>query len=137
MKSVKICAALLLFVSAFFTSCSPDHDYISETNEIITRGNWKVDYFYTTNDKTDQYRDYNFQFSGNGTVECTGANHSCTGTWSTIHDEKGEEVLTIKLAEQSDMAELNNMWQVKGKQLNGLTLSARTASNIQLKLGKQ
>ncbi len=59
MKNSKIfLATAFLFSSLFFTNCTPDNDSLTETQEIITRGNWSINYYYADQDKTAQVNNY-------------------------------------------------------------------------------
>src|SRR5215212_7144019 len=114
MKSVKNLAAILLFISFSFTNCSQDHDYLFTTNEIITRGNWGIEFF-ANQDKTVEYGNYVFQFSGNGTLQGSDGSNNTQGNWSVIRDINGNDLLTITMKEQNSMGELTNIWSVQQK----------------------
>ena len=124
MKSAKIFAAILLFVSFSFTSCSPDQDHLFTTDEIITRGDWGIEFFIDAN-KTHEYGNYVFKFSGNGTLRGTDGVNSTEGTWNVIRDVDRSDLLTITLSDQTNLADLNNTWQVKAKSTEAIKLQAR------------
>lgn len=124
MKSAKYFAVALLFISFSFTNCSPDRDYLFTTNEIITQGNWGVEFF-VNQDKTAQYGNFKFHFAGNGSLEGTDGNNIVKGNWNVIRDVDRTDLLTINLNEQNHMPELNNTWNVKSK--------STSAFNFQLK----
>jgi hypothetical protein len=124
MKSANIFAGLLVFVSLSFTNCSPDQDYISNTNEIITRGDWGVTFF-ANKDKTLEYEKYVFRFSGNGTLEGTDGIHTSKGTWNVIRDVDRSDLLTINLNEQTTITELSNAWSVKAKSTEAISFLGR------------
>jgi hypothetical protein len=124
MKSAKSFAVILLFLSILFTNCSQDRDYLFTTNEIITRGNWVVEFFYNQV-KTIEYENYSFQFSGNGTLQGTNGPNTVKGSWSVIHDVDYSDVLTITMNDQNTIAELGNSWRVKQKSVNALSLQGQ------------
>jgi len=132
MKSVNFFAVILLFVSFSFTNCSPDQDHLFTTNEIITRGNWGVEFF-INQDKTTEYGNYVFTFSGNGTLQGTDGTKTAEGTWNVIRDADRSDLLTINLSEQNNMADLNNSWSVKAKSTVALTLQAKNASEFRIR----
>ena len=131
MKNAKVFAVILLLVSFTFTNCSPDQDHLFTTNEIITRGNWGVEFF-INNDKTTEYADYVFQFSGNGTFTGTDGTHTTEGSWSVIRDVDRTDLLTISISDQTHMTELNNSWSVKGKSAVALKLLSKNASEVRI-----
>jgi hypothetical protein len=124
MKSAKSFAVILLFLSILFTNCSQDRDYLFTTNEIITRGNWVVEFF-DNQVKTIEYENYSFQFSGNGTLQGTNGPNTVKGSWSVIHDVDYSDVLTITMNDQNTIAELGNSWRVKQKSVNALSLQGQ------------
>ena len=134
MKSLKIYAALLLFVAFSSTSCSPDHDFLSSTNEIITRGSWDVEFF-ANDSKTAEFASYSFQFSGNGKMYGSNGIKSVEGSWNVIRDADRTDVLTINMNEQGNVAELSNVWFVKAKNINNFKLQAK-GGNTEFRLRK-
>lgn len=133
MKTSKFCAGLLLFISFTFSNCSPDYDFASTTNEIITRGSWGVDFF-VNQDKTVEYGNYIFHFAGNGTLQGTDGNNTTEGKWKVIHDVDRTDVLMISMNEQNKIQELNNAWSVKTKSNEVLGFIAKeTSSEFRIK----
>jgi len=124
MKSAKFIAVILLFISFSFTSCAPDQDQLFTTKEIITRGNWGVEFFINEN-KTTEYANYVFTFSASGVLLGTNGNNTVEGTWTVIRDADRLDLLTINLNEQNNIAELNNSWSVRSKSTVALQLQAK------------
>ena len=134
MKSLKVSSALFLFFSFVFTSCSPDHDFLSSTNEIITRGSWNVEFFANDN-KTAELGSLNFQFNGNGKLSATNGVTTVQGSWNVIKDVDRSDVLTINMNEQGSVSELSNTWSVKTKTTNNFILQAK-GSTTEFRLRK-
>ena len=134
MKSAKFFAAALLFISFSFTSCSPDRDYLFTTNEIITKGTWKVDFF-VNQDKTAQYGNYTFDFSANGTLQGSNGSNMVIGNWNVIRDVDRTDLLTINLNEHNQMPELNNAWNVKSKSANAFNFQIK-GNNTEFRIRK-
>src|SRR5215207_2237133 len=124
MKSAKSFAVVLLFISFSFANCSPDRDYLFTTSEIITQGNWGVEFF-VSQDKTAQYANYTFHFSGNGSLDGTDGNKTVKGIWHVIRDVDRTDLLTINLNEHNHMPELNNTWNVKSKSTNSFNFQLK------------
>ena len=124
MKSAKIVAVILLFISFSFTNCSQNQDHLFTTDEIITRGNWGVEFFIDEN-KTQEYSNYVFRFSPNGTLQSNDGVNSIEGTWDVIRDVDRSDLLTITLSDQAHLVDLNNTWVYRGKSTVGLRLQAK------------
>jgi hypothetical protein len=126
MKSTSLFAAILLVTSFLFTRCSPDYEYISSTDEIITRGNWSVDYFYSNQDNTAQYVSYQLEFGVSGAMRCVHGQEYCTGNWKVNKDINGKDVLEINLpATLNNVRELNDCWDVISSNSNSVNLRAK------------
>ena len=134
MKNAKPFAVILLFISFLFTNCSPDHEFLFTTNEIITRGSWGVEFFANA-DKTATYGNYTFQFNGNGTLQGTNGINTATGKWNVIRDAARADVLTINMSEQNNVYELSNVWDVKAKSTQAFTFQAK-GNNTEFRLRK-
>lgn len=134
MKTANCLAIALLIISFSSTNCSPDRDYYFTTNEIITQGNWGIEFF-VNQDKTAEYGNYKFHFSGNGRLEGTDGNKTIKGTWNVIRDADRTDLLTITLNEQIYMPELNNTWNVKSKSANAFNFQLK-GNNAEFRIRK-
>ena len=124
MKSAKLFAAILLFISFSFANCTQDRDYRYGTDEIITSGNWGVE-FYANPDKTAEFSTYSLQFNGNGKVQGTNGLNTVEGTWTVVHDVDRTDVLSISINEQNPLSELTNKWSITTKNNNALALKLK------------
>jgi hypothetical protein len=125
MKNVKLAVSLLILAStSFFTSCTPENlDYISTTKEIISKGQWSVDYYYSGQDKTTQYSNYQFSFLANGSLVGAGSASSFTGTWSMERDVNRNDVIRITInSQEPHLMELNEQWNVTDKANDAVTM---------------
>ncbi len=125
--------AALLLSSLFFTNCTTDNDRLTETQEIITRGNWSINYYYADQDKTAQVNAYQFVFENNGKVVCTDNNTQYTGTWQ-VAKNVGGDVLNMQLTTPPiELLQLNNGWNVTGKNINSISLKS---ANVQMRINR-
>lgn len=133
MKNYSFLIGLSALISTFlFTACTPeDIDYSSTTREIISKGNWTVDYFYSGQDKTAQYSTYQFTFLGDGTVQGTTGTAAITGTWNIVLDVDRKEILTIDIT-TPHILELNDHWNVLD--VNKVMVVMKDSDNDQLRL---
>ncbi|MFN2439881.1 MAG: hypothetical protein ABR503_11830 [Chitinophagaceae bacterium] len=132
MKNSKIFLAIaLLFSSLFFINCTPDNDRLMETQEIITRGNWSINYYYSDQDKTAQVNNYQFSFENGGKVICIDNNNTYEGTWRIAKNVSGD-VLNMQLTTPPiELLQLNAGWNVTGKNTNSISLKS---ANVQLRI---
>lgn len=115
MKSAnRFAAILLLFTSVLFINCTPNQDELGSTKEIITRGNWSVNYFFAGQDQTALLGEYSFTFHNDGTLSCLHNSSQCSGNWELARNVSGD-VLRIDLdAPQAELKMLNEEWSVAG-----------------------
>lgn len=126
-------AIALLVSSLFFINCTPDNDTFTETQEIITRGSWSINYYYADQDKTAQVNNYQFSFENGGKVSCTDSNTQFDGTWQVAKNVDGD-VLNIQLTTPPmELLQLNGGWKVTGKNTNSISLKS---ANVQLRITK-
>ncbi len=134
MKNSKIfLATALFFASLFFINCTPDNDTLTETQEIITRGNWSINYYYADQDKTAQVNNYQFSFENGGKVTCTDNTTQYEGTWQVAKNVSGD-VLNMQLtAPPTELLQLNNGWEVTGKNTSSISLKS---ADVQLRIAR-
>jgi len=132
MKTSKFFVAAALLVSLlFFIKCTPDNDRLTETQEIITRGNWSINYYFADQDKTAQVNAYQFVFENNGKVTCTDNNTQYRGTWQVAKNVGGDMLKMQLTSPPTELLELNNGWNVTGKNTNSISLKS---ANVQLRI---
>jgi hypothetical protein len=124
MKNPKTALAGFAFCTAlFFTSCSPDYDNVSTTEEVLTRNAWQIDHFSRSSQNlTSEFSNNTLYFSNNGTLTCRNGSVLCTGTWSYSSANTGETIYIQLMNADARMQQLNQSWQ----------LAARNLSNMQL-----
>jgi hypothetical protein len=133
MKNAKLFSYLLLFVSSFFVGCTTENlDHASTAREIISKGRWSVDYCFAGQDQTAQFHNYQFSFTGNGTVTANNDTSSIAGIWSIMTDVDHNEVLRIRIDEPLFQV-LNDHWTVTGVAISMLDMKC---SDKELRLKK-
>ncbi|HEU0065287.1 MAG TPA: hypothetical protein VFQ58_09655 [Flavisolibacter sp.] len=132
----RILSARLLFILliVFFVRCTPSHqDYVSSAKEIVSTGKWSVDYYYSGQNQTSSFYNYQFSFQNNGIVICDLGSSVVTGTWSTIHDVNSNEIMSINIdCQQPNIMELNTKWSVT--QLTTTEVGMQNGSSSQLRI---
>ena len=133
MKSATLFAAILLLVSSTLFSCTEQQDMVSSPEDMLSRGNWTVDYYFNGQDQTAQYGSYSFTFNSNGIVSCDNTVHNCTGTWQ-IRKNVQSDVLSISLTtQQPELQQLNQNWSISETNMQSVTMTNGTG---QLRLRK-
>ncbi|HEU4470167.1 MAG TPA: hypothetical protein VFR58_03710 [Flavisolibacter sp.] len=124
MKAIKLAAVFCILASGLlFTSCTRDADYSSTTREIISKGQWTIDYFYAGQDRTAQFSHYTFTFQGNGVVTGGSSTVSFAGSWSMIRDVERNDVILMNISGQEpQLSALSRTWSVRAKSSNALTM---------------
>jgi hypothetical protein len=138
MRTAKLTAvSLLLSVSVFFSACTREvQDDHSLTKEIISKGSWSVDYYYTGQDKTALYSNFQFTFNADGTVSGKNVLEQFAGTWSVVRDVNRNDVLQISISSTDpQITELNANWSVTNT--DPLVVSMKIGEGSQLRLRKQ
>jgi hypothetical protein len=138
MKSAQLFASLLLIVcSLSFFSCSKQEAIATETKDILTQGQWKVDYYFSDQDRTAQLADYSFQFNANGSMNCVHNSNVCNGNWKIIRNVNGSDLLEINIpAVNNDLQQLNLTWKITGVYLQTLAMQGEAQSQYQLRIAK-
>jgi hypothetical protein len=138
MKNPKsILFLLLLSSSLFFTSCSETQDDVNTTGEIVSQGKWSVDYYFMGQDRTAQYSNYQFVFSGNGNLTGTHGTISFTGAWNIIKDINNEDLLQINIATQEpQLNDLNDRWNVTNTTTAVVAMKSASGTNAQFRIRK-
>src|SRR5438270_3321677 len=96
----RILSARLLFILlvVLFVRCTPSRqDYVSSAKEIVSTGKWSIDYYYSGQNQTSSFYNYQFSFQNNGIVICDLGSSTVSGTWSTIHDVNSNEIMSINI----------------------------------------
>ena len=133
MKNVRV-LALLTAVVFLFIRCTPDQDYISNTKEIISQGKWSVDYYFSGQNKTAQYTNFQFTFSLNGTVSCTDGTQSFNGSWAMTRDVNRNDVLLINMSnQQPNITQLNAQWNVTNQSTSLVDMTSGGSAEIRFK----
>ena len=116
MKSAFLIATLWVISLASLQGCTPDHDSIGTSAEVVVTGKWTVDYYFDGQDQTAVYRNYEFRFMGDGTVECLHNSHSCRGRWRMTRDAARNEIMELEFTTaEPALLQLNRSWNVTEK----------------------
>ena len=136
MKASKPSFRIILFAAVFFfASCTKDQDFSSTTREIISEGQWSVDYYYAGQDKTTLFSHFQFVFQGNGVVKGSNGSVSIEGSWNMIRDVNRNDVIRITInSPEPHFSDLTESWNVTEK--NSSVVAMKDAQNHELRFRK-
>ncbi|MBS1919597.1 MAG: hypothetical protein JST17_05055 [Bacteroidetes bacterium] len=141
MKTAKYFAIALLTLSSILLSyCTPNQTLVSSTDEMLTRSNWGVDYFYDTQDMTSEYGGYRILFSSTGAAAAQIQHETITGTWNISYDVNSNEFLSINFnTSNPNISKFNQQWKLTGKTTTTLQFeeAAHTGIASLLRIKKQ
>jgi hypothetical protein len=84
----------------------------SALEAVLISGAWKVSYYFDETNQTEQYGDFTFTFSEDGTVTVLGGSEDSVGTWVAYGDD-GEIELELMFDENNDLLdEISEDWDV-------------------------
>jgi hypothetical protein len=113
MKSAFKISALSLLLVAFLSNCKKDDNSNSSVSGIIVTGSWRVSYFHeNSEDHTNDFSGYNFQFNSNGTMSAISGGITTNGTWKN-DDSNNEFHMTI--GSSSPLSDISKGWIVISK----------------------
>jgi len=112
MKLLKVMTVALIVLS--LNACKKDdHAGSSDITNVVQDGTWKVTKMTDDGtDKTSQFSDYSFTFSG-GVVTASKGGSTVTGTYGhQMDDDHHEFVLSFPNPSVSSFSELSDDWQI-------------------------
>jgi hypothetical protein len=140
MKKPKPCFAVLLFsLCLLFTRCSQDKtELFSPTEEVLVKNIWTVDYYYNTQDMTDEYSSSRLLFSSTGAVGFQKNGETTPGKWSIKIDAANNELIDLQFnTSNADIGRLNESWKLIGRSANSLQFEGNSGTDILFRLKSQ
>jgi hypothetical protein len=138
-KPKPLFAAFLLSFSFIFIRCSPDKsDLFSATGEVLIRNAWVVDYYYNTQDMTDEFSSSRLLFSSTGVVGYQKNGETIPGKWSTKIDASNNELVDLQFnTSNTDISRLNESWKLISRSANTLQFEGNSGADILLRIKAQ
>ena len=138
-KPKPLFAALLLSLSLIFIRCSSDKDqFFSSTEEVLVRNAWTVDYYYNTQDMTDEFTSSRLLFSSTGAVGFQKNGETIAGKWSRTIDAANNELIDLQFTTaNADIIRLNESWKLISRSANTLEFEGSSGTDILFRLKTQ
>jgi hypothetical protein len=140
MKKPKPCfAAILLILSFAFAGCRADKtEFVSPTGEVLVRNAWTVDYYYNTQDMTDEFSSSRLLFSSTGAVGYQKNGETIAGKWSIKIDAANNELIDLQFNTSSaNVNMLNESWKLVSRSANSLQFEGNSAADVLFTLKTQ
>lgn len=107
------------------------------TENRLEKIDWKISKFVQDDkDKTTDFRDYNFTFNTDGTVEAELGDQSFIGDWSVSTFDNGDNPdiihLNINFPQLNQFLNLNSQWEVKSQTDNRFELKNHDEDALEL-----
>ena len=138
MKTANQLIVLLLFFSLTLTGCYKSYDYSSGVEDIVSKGNWIVNYYYENADLSGEFQNYRFVFTNTGAVTYTLNADTYTGTWRKFIDAYKIEFLIIDFnTHDQNIEKLNQEWKVISRSNSILEFeSGQPTTSIQMHIAR-
>ena len=127
MKKLTIFSFFFILTISLLGSCTRENiSYGDTTREAITKSQWSIDYYFAGQDRTAEFSNYKFSFTGNGIVKAEDGSGSFSGNWNMATDARRNDVLSIQISE-AHLQSLNDKWIVNLIQDGSLTMKGTTS----------
>ena len=126
MKSTKT-AAILLFMTMFFLSCSKNMDHPDPLKVNLTNSPMEINYFFAGQDKTSSYTGYNFSFNERGELISDSGAGVYNGKWELVQKVAGPAININLAVPRVELQALNGQWDVVNSTATGFELKQGSA----------
>ena len=138
-KPKPIFAFVLVLVSSVFIRCSADKAaLVSTTEEVLVRSAWTVDYYYDTQDLTDEFTTSRLLFSSTGVVGFQVNGETIAGKWSRTIDASNNELIDLQFnTSNADINRLNESWKLISRSGNSLQFEGNSGTDVLFRIKSQ
>ncbi|HEV8504371.1 MAG TPA: hypothetical protein VGQ53_03185 [Chitinophagaceae bacterium] len=138
-KPKPLFAAFLFSICLGFVGCSPDKTgLVSPTEEALVRNAWAVDYYYNTQDLTDEFTSARLLFSSTGSVGFQINGETIAGRWSRTIDASNNELIDLQFnTSNANILRLNESWKLTGRSANSLQFQGNSGVDVLFRLRTQ
>jgi len=138
-KPKPIFAFVLVLVSSVFIRCSADKAaLVSTTEEVLVRSAWTVDYYYDTQDLTDEFTTSRLLFSSTGVVGFQVNGETIAGKWSRTIDASNNELIDLQFnTSNASILRLNESWKLTSRFANSLQFQGNGGTDVLFRIKAQ
>jgi hypothetical protein len=103
----------LLSFSLAQPGCTRDTTAIPATEDILISNSWSVDYYFDSQDLTNQYNNAKLLFSNTGAAAYEQPGQIIAGTWGRSVDPANNEMISFHFnSSDTIIAQLNRSWKL-------------------------
>jgi hypothetical protein len=138
-KPIPLFAAFLFSVCLVFVRCSADKTgLVSPTEQVLVRNAWTVDYYYNTQDLTDEFISSRLLFSSTGAVGFQVNGETIAGKWSRTIDASNNELIDLQFnTSNANILRLNESWKLTSRSVNSLQFEGNSGTDILFRIKTQ
>lgn len=129
-KPKPLFAAFLFSLCLVFSGCSKT-EFISSTEAVLIKNAWTVDYYYNSQDMTDEFSSSRLLFSSTGAVGYQINGETIAGRWSRKVDAANNELIDLQFnTSNANVGMLNETWRVVSRSSNLLQFQDNSSTDI-------
>lgn len=140
MKKPKPLFVTFLFsLCLVFNGCRPDKSvFISSTGEVLVKNVWTVDYYYNSQDMTDEFSSSRLLFSSTGVVGYQINGQTIAGKWSSKIDASNNELIDLQFnTSNANVGMLNETWKLMDRSSNLLQFEDNGTTSVRFRIRTQ
>jgi len=136
-KPKPLFAAFLFSLCLVFSGCSKTV-FISSTEEVLVKNVWTVDYYYNTQDMTDEFSSARLLFSSTGAVGYQINGETIAGKWSRTFDAANNELIDLQFnTSNANAGMLNETWRLMSRSSNLLQFQDNSSTDVRFRIRTQ
>jgi len=138
-KPKPLYAAFLLLLGFVFAGCSRDKiDFASPTEEVLVKNAWRVDYYYNTQDMTNEFSSARLLFSSTGAVGYQINGETIAGKWSRKIDAASNELIDLQFnTTNANVGMLNETWKLVSRSPGLLQFEDNSSTDVRFRIRTQ
>jgi hypothetical protein len=140
MKKPKPLFATFLFsLCLVFNGCRPDKSvFMSSTEEVLVKNVWTVDYYYNSQDMTDEFSSSRLLFSSTGVVGYQINGQTIAGKWSRKIDAANNELIDLQFnTSNANLGMLNETWKLMERSPDLLQFEDNGTTSVRFRIRTQ
>jgi hypothetical protein len=138
-KPKPLFASILFSLYLVFNGCSADKSvFVSSTEEVLVKNVWTVDYYYNSQDMTDEFSSSRLLFSSTGVVGFQINGQTISGKWSRKIDAANNELIDLQFnTSNANVGMLNETWKLTDRSPNLLQFEDNGTTNVRFRIRTQ
>jgi len=111
---------------------------MSSTGEVLIKNVWTVDYYYNSQDMTDEFSSSRLLFSSTGVVGYQINGQTIAGKWSSKIDASNNELIDLQFnTSNANVGMLNETWKLMDRSPNLLQFEDNGTTSVRFRIRTQ